>query len=47
VLLAWGSLHPQSTKAIGKTEESLENGYEETKARLLIIENAGYKVVAI
>jgi len=47
VLLAWGSLHANRQKAIGKTEESLENGYKESKARLQKIENAGYKVVAI
>jgi len=34
-------------KPIGKTEEYLENMYEETKARLHKIENAGYNVVSI
>jgi len=34
-------------KPIGKTEEILENTYEETKARFQKIENAGYKVVSI
>jgi G:T-mismatch repair DNA endonuclease (very short patch repair protein) len=34
-------------KPIGKTEETLENRYEETKAKLQKIVNAGYKVVSI
>jgi len=34
-------------KHIGKTEETLENRYEETKVRLQKIENAGYNVVSI
>jgi len=38
---------PNRHKPIGKTEETLENSYEETKARLQIIENAGYKFVSI
>ena len=38
---------PIRHKPIGKTEETLENSYEETKARLQKIENAGYKVVSI
>ena len=38
---------PIRHKPIGKTEEVLENSYEETKARLQKIENAGYKVISI
>jgi len=38
---------PNRHKPIGKSEETLENRYEETKARLLKIENAGYKVPSI
>ena len=34
-------------KPFGKTEENLDNLYEETKARLQKIENACYKVVLI
>jgi len=38
---------PNRHKPIGKTEEILEKRYEETKARLQKIENAGYKVLSI
>ena len=38
---------PIRHKSIGKTEETLQNRYEETKARLQKIENAGFKVVSI
>jgi len=38
---------PNRHKPIGKTEETLHNIYEETKARLQKIENAGYKFVSI
>ena len=38
---------PNRHKPIGKTEETLENRREETKARLQKIENAGYEVVSI
>ena len=37
---------PNRHKPIGKTEETLQNKYEETKARLQKIESAGYKVVS-
>jgi len=38
---------PNRQKPIGKTEETLENRYEETKARLQKIENAGFTVLSI
>jgi len=41
------SLHAQSKKTIGNTEETLQNWYEETKAKLQKIVNAGYKVLSI
>jgi len=34
-------------KHIDKTEETLQNRYEETKARLQKIENTGYNIVSI
>ena len=38
---------PNRQKPIVKTEVTLENRYEETKARLQKIEKAGYRVVSI
>jgi len=38
---------PNRHTPIAKTEETLEYMYEETKARLQKIENAGYKLVSI
>jgi G:T-mismatch repair DNA endonuclease (very short patch repair protein) len=38
---------PNRHKLIGKTEETLQNWYEETKARLQKIVNAGYNVIYI
>ena len=37
---------PNGHKPIGKTEETLQNRYEGTKARLYKIENANYKAVS-
>ena len=47
MLSTWCLIMPNRHKPIGKSEETLENRYEETKARLQKIENAGYKVVSI
>jgi len=38
---------PNRHKPVGKTEETLENRYEETRAKLQKIENAGYKFDSI
>jgi len=38
---------PNRHKHIGKIEGTLQNTYEDTKARLQIIENAGCKIVSI
>jgi G:T-mismatch repair DNA endonuclease (very short patch repair protein) len=38
---------PNRHKPIGKTDETLQNRYGETKARLQHIENTGYNVVLI
>jgi len=38
---------PNRHKPIGNTEEKLLNRYEEKKARLKKIKNAGYKIVLI
>jgi len=38
---------PNRHKPIGNTDETLQNRYEETKARLQKIKDAGYNVVLI
>jgi hypothetical protein len=38
---------PNRHKSIGNNEETLQNRYEETMARLQKIKNAGYQVVSI
>jgi len=47
VLLAWVPCMPNRHKPNRKTKETLENRYEETKARFKKIENADYKVASI
>ena len=38
---------PNGHKPNGKTEETLQYRYEETKARLQKIENAGHNIISI
>ena len=38
---------PNGHKPNGKTEETLQNSYKETKARLQKIENAGLNIISI
>ena len=38
---------PNRHKPIGNTDETLQNTYEQTQARLQKIKDAGYKVVSI